>query len=137
MDLDTHELAWAAGFFDGEGSISCSETKRVHSNGRALKLGIAQVDPRPLERFVKIFGIGKVNGPYNPSSKGRPYYEFATTKFEDVQAVIGMLWKFLSPPKREKAKEALLKYRNLGNRPHGNIGWHRGVKIDANTSVGH
>lgn len=130
FEPNREELAWAAGFFDGEGSISVSAPQHKHSIGRALKIAIAQVDRRPLDRFIRAMGnVGNVKGPYKPLSKGRLYYEFQTTKFEDVQAIVGMLWTFLSQPKREKARHVLARYHELGNRPHGNTGWHRGKEV--------
>jgi hypothetical protein len=39
---DVLELAWAAGFFDGEGTTACSR-------GHTLVLSVAQKDRQPLE----------------------------------------------------------------------------------------
>ena len=53
--LDT-DVAWAAGFFDGEGSV----TGRIASwQGRSnldLRLQVGQVKPEPLEKFLALFG---------------------------------------------------------------------------------
>jgi hypothetical protein len=104
MQFDTHELAWAAGFFDGEGSIFYRGRKR-----RELTLTVAQADRRPLDRFVKTVQIGSVRGPYKPRYKnGKPYYVYSIASHLRVQAVIAMLWKWLSEPKREQASGALL-----------------------------
>lgn len=57
--IDT-ELAWAAGFFDGEGYISCPERNTIHKNksykSNYIRLGINHVDPRPLQRMYHLFG---------------------------------------------------------------------------------
>jgi hypothetical protein len=95
--VDTHELAWAAGFFDGEGSTS------AHI-GRGIQLHLPQVDVRPLQRFqLAVCGLGTLRGPYPPKGKQqRSFCVWSLTKFEHSQAVIAMLWRYLSDPKKEQ-----------------------------------
>ncbi|HYY33714.1 MAG TPA: hypothetical protein VE693_09085 [Gaiellaceae bacterium] len=50
------EIAWAAGLFEGEGSIT-------HVYGRT-QLRIQMADHEVLERFLKIVGVGKIYAPY-------------------------------------------------------------------------
>lgn len=67
MDTITKtELAYAAGFFDGEGSIGIAFTK--NTNGKRyhrLMISIVQTDPRPLlwikARFGGYMGTGKMH----------------------------------------------------------------------------
>jgi hypothetical protein len=99
------ELAWAAGFFDGEGT--------TYSNGRVPRVTVPQADIRPIERFHRaVGGVGKVvfvAPPKNfPSHK--PQWHWTVTKFEHAQAVIAMLWPWLSEPKREQATGAFNTY---------------------------
>ncbi len=47
------DIAWAAGFTDGEGYIG------FHSN-RSFCLIIGQKDRSPLDRFIEIFKIWKI-----------------------------------------------------------------------------
>lgn len=103
--LDTHELAWAAGFFDGEGNVSLSHRKKTYPQ---IVFQIAQSDRRPLDRFAAAVGGGTVRGPYQHKNKAhRPYFVFAFQGFERVSAGISLLWPWLSEPKREQAKRAL------------------------------
>src|SRR5262245_61060169 len=53
------QLAWAAGFFDGEGCVTSSDNRSARP-----MLFITQHDPRVLRRFWKVIGQGKVYGPY-------------------------------------------------------------------------
>ena len=50
--MDNTELAYLAGFFDGEGSISIIKTKAGHS----LVLSVSQLNPEPLMLLQKQFG---------------------------------------------------------------------------------
>jgi len=94
------QLAWAAGFFDGEGSIQLRR-------GTLLQLYVGQTDPRPLERFAAAVGVGKVNGPYGPyPRKGRantwkPMYAWQVGG-RKAEQVFDLLRPFLSEPKREQ-----------------------------------
>lgn len=101
------ELAWAAGFFDGEGMI---RAYAGHKNtAPALMVRISQVDRRPLDRLhAAISGLGKIYGPKAPQSpRSSPYYTLSFTTFEAAQAAVAMLWPFLSPPKKEDAARAI------------------------------
>lgn len=56
----THELAWCAGFFDGEGFITIQKRKsKVNGKlyeGHYLRIGINHVAIEPLEFMQKILG---------------------------------------------------------------------------------
>lgn len=63
------ELAWAAGFFEGEGcvylDIPASLRKKNSTLLPYLRLNITQVDDRwPLDRFAAAVGRGIVRGPH-------------------------------------------------------------------------
>ena len=52
------DLAWAAGFFDGDGSVYIA-SKAISPRGVryfGLELSISQVDPRPLHKYREMFG---------------------------------------------------------------------------------
>ena len=53
--MSTSEVAWAAGLFEGEGTIT-------HSGGRP-RLALKMTDDWPVRRFAEIVG-GSVYGPY-------------------------------------------------------------------------
>ena len=102
---NTHELAWAAGFFDGEGCL-CVDS----SSGSQLAFKVYQADIRPLERFQTALGFGKIMGPYkhsNPLSK-KPGYSYVINKWELVQQAICCLWNYLSLPKQEQIRACFI-----------------------------
>jgi len=85
------ELAWAAGFFDGEGS-TCVERKV-----NRLILSVGQNNPIPLQRFVDVVGFGlKVYGPHKDGG-----YK-VTTSSKKALAVAIKLWPYLSDIKRQQ-----------------------------------
>ena len=103
--VDTHELAWAAGFFDGEGSFVIGKPSRT----KQFRVQIAQIDPRPLERFNRaVCSLGNVSGPYKSrSEKHHIKWTFTSARFEHAQQIMILLWPYLRPIKRQQAKKAI------------------------------
>jgi hypothetical protein len=115
--LNREELAWAAGFFDGEGSIGCYIT----SNGKSyrsprLMIQIAQTDPEVLERFRDSVGVGRVTGPFSPKTeKSREYWCYRVENFEKIQIIIVQLWQWLSSQKKSDMSKAMKTYLAWAN----------------------
>jgi hypothetical protein len=56
-----HEVAWAAGFFDGEGYVTIQHGYTKAKNGKqyprhTLRIGINHVAPEPLYEMQRLFG---------------------------------------------------------------------------------
>lgn len=115
--IDTHELAWAAGFFDGEGWVGFHRwsPKNQRSPQTVIGLSLGQVHPEVLARFQKaVRGLGSINGPYIHKSMGsnnKPRWQYRVSGFERVQAIVAMLWPWLSSVKREQARDAIITAR--------------------------
>ena len=99
-----HGIAWAAGVFEGEGSIS------VHkSNGGRNKypmLQMSMTDQDVMITFAEIVG-GKVNGPYRyKEPHKKPYFKWATYNAEALE-VFGRLKPFLHSRRCERMEEVM------------------------------
>lgn len=99
------ELAWAAGFMDGEGNFRYND-KRKYGKGIPV-VQAAQIQREPLDRLVGVLG-GKVYGPYSYRPEQQPYHTWSLGTFEKCQAAIAMLWPFLCSTKKAQAREALM-----------------------------
>lgn len=107
------ELAWAAGFFDGEGSIYTAKMGKK-AGKHTIHLDIAQTDPEVLNRFYSAVSVGKVYGPYTPKTKNsRPYWRYTAASYKSCQYVIAVLWEFLSPVKKLQAERCLTFIREV------------------------
>lgn len=103
------ELAWAAGFFDGEGSthIHMSSTKikdKTYPYAR-LRMEVSQVDLRNLERFQNAVEMGRISKRYvsgQDRSRNQPISRWYTSRDGDVHRVIELLKPYLSPGKIEQ-----------------------------------
>lgn len=97
--MDEHEqLAWAAGFIDGDGSIA-------HNSGGYVSLHAGGIDPEPLLRLRGTLQCGNVTGPYdrrhpNRWSK-RPQYFFQV--YVGGDQAVARLWFALGTAKRTQA----------------------------------
>jgi hypothetical protein len=111
IKLDQEELAWAGGFFSGEGSTYFRRNKRRNGKsygGPAIEItqcGSAET----LIRFNAAVGnLLTLYGPYyNRANTNRPYWQLSIGAFEKVQAVLAMIWPWLSTIKQEQAANAL------------------------------
>lgn len=107
--MDREKLAWAAGFFDGEGCFSYK--LRHRSDGaldRSIQVRITQADGDVLYGFAEAVGLGRVYGPYpRPKANWSQMWQYAAYGFEQAQAIIAMLWPWLGAVKRKQAKDML------------------------------
>jgi len=105
------EIAWAAGLFDGEGSVWVTKDTRCRPEWRGVAMEIAQSSrgdiPETLERFHAIVGVGRISGPRllgNPWSK-LPQYRWQVSGRHKVSSVVRVLWPWLSAVKRSQLRE--------------------------------
>lgn len=75
--MTENDIAWAAGFFDGEGTIDARPRQRAHRCEYRLSLYVGQVDPRPLRLLAVLFG-GSVAS-RRAGRRGRPMWMWRVT----------------------------------------------------------
>jgi hypothetical protein len=118
--------AWAAGFFDGEGSVYLLD-HRSHKGYRIVEMAISQGSeagtPEVLRRFARITGAGHNNGPYRHKSANLEVHRFKVVVQEDVEDVLTTLWPWLGPVKRAQASAVLDVIRSQTKLPRGRPDW--------------
>ncbi len=111
-------MAWAAGFFDGEGSFWSNVRNDASDGVRAITASVTNTDRELLDKFQSIVGLGKVRGPYQEQRGNRqPVYRWSVGGHRAVQAVGAMMWEWLGTYKRQRWAEALTTWR-AGVRPN-------------------
>lgn len=102
MAVDSCDIAWAAGFFDGEGCIRIAKRDKVFQ----LLIGVSQKVRAPIEDFVAIMGIGTVKT-FNYTNGG---FEVRYCGSKAVEVL-----KIMRPHLRLKAVEAdlAIEFQNL------------------------
>ena len=100
--MDRHELAWAAGFFDGEGWANRAK-RGVHT-----RINQAGSDGMPavLIKFQRIVGVGRLKGPQVTDGKQDLFWWEATSR-PDVGRVADLLGPWLCPVKRAAFERTL------------------------------
>jgi len=109
--MDT-ELAWAAGFIDGEGSFGIQRQKGKKD---IAYLQAGQTDREVLDRLQATIADGKVYGPYTPRRKNdQPYYYYRLTGNKRVEEAGLKIYPWLSSRKKEQYGRAI---RQLATEP--------------------
>lgn len=111
--MSNTERAWAAGFFDGEGSTVPNRTRNGNLNPPSISINQASdndLPPEVLERFCRAVGVmGKITGPYIQENR-KPRYNIRYGRLSDVRSVLEALWPYLGSVKREQATRCMDAY---------------------------
>ena len=106
------ELAWCAGFIDGEGCFHSRETKgKRHAYYMTISLSITQKEPELLYRVQSALQAGVVNGPYTTDGGRFIHYSYRLTGYSRVYGAAKLLWPFLGVHKKRQAKNSLTKFK--------------------------
>lgn len=101
---DPVEAAWAAGLFEGEGSIGSTPGRRPDSR-RGLRLQLSSTDEDVVRKFADVARCGQVAGPYVP----RPHQNKAVWKWSGsgpaARALLVDLEPFLSERRSDRLRE--------------------------------
>jgi hypothetical protein len=120
----SEELAWAGGFFDGEGSTYL-EKHRTHPGyfypvlyvPQSAEIGVAA----ELLRFgAAIGGVGKVSGVRQDGPDSTPYHRWRAVTPEKVQLALHLLWPFMGEVKRTQAQRVMRTIQGQADLPRGN-----------------
>ena len=107
----SEELAWAGGFFDGEGSTYL-EKHRSHRGYFAARLHVTQsswcgVAPELLRFKSAIGNTGSISGASKDKRDGKPYRRWRAFAEKEVQLGVHVLLPFIGQVKRRQALDAL------------------------------
>ena len=106
MGVDEKELAWAAGFYEGEGCIGAYQ----YGRRLVLRMSVVNTDPEPMQRFYKAVGVGYVTGPNHPpafKAHWKPRYVWQAQTREAIETVVKLLYGELSVRRQQQIDAAL------------------------------
>jgi hypothetical protein len=120
----SEELAWAGGFFDGEGSTYL-EKHRTHPGyfypvlyvPQSAEIGIA---PELLRLKSAMNGIGSISGVRQDGPDWKPYRRWRVVTPLKVQAALHLLWPFIGEVKRAQAQRVMKTIHGQPDLPRGN-----------------
>jgi hypothetical protein len=96
------DYAWAAGFFDGEGCVYVKVPKEGWPS--QIKVCIGQTSVDVLEKFLDIFEVGTIFGPYiqRKGGNGAPFYNYMVSSAYEIITIFSHMWPYLGKAKREQ-----------------------------------
>lgn len=120
----SEELAWAGGFFDGEGSTYL-EKHRTHQGHFYPVLYVPQsaevgVAPELLRLRSAVSGVGKISGVRQDGPDLKPYRRWRVVTAAKVQVVLHLLWPFIGEVKRAQAQCVMKTILGQPDLPRGN-----------------
>ena len=99
-----HEVAWAAGLFEGEGCLTSSK-------GRRIVATMVTTDRDVLDRFFAVVGLGVIEKnprlPRQSSLAKKPQWVWKATSHQSVQALVAAFWDFLGERRKARAADVL------------------------------
>ena len=98
MPIEREDMAWLAGFFDGEGSIGGADDKKRR---RFPRLTIVQKDITLLQRCVDLTGMGHIYTHQSQNGTSR----WVVDKIEHVQQIMCWMWPWLSERRKLRYSE--------------------------------
>ena len=126
------ELACAAGFFNGEGCTCAAYLYRRQDGSKYsyVQISISQSGENGrecLEQFDRAVGnLGKIYGPRPPARNQKKIrFQYEVNGEVKVQAVIAMLWAWLSTDKKTQAVNALRRSRDSAGTKEQRAEWAR------------
>ena len=118
--------AWAAGFYDGEGSLYLLR-HRTHPGHRFAEMritqGSASAVPEVLERFAAITRRGRLYGPYIQKRANLGVYRWNLSNRFEIEATVSEMWPWLGSVKRAQASAVFEVLRSQPALPRGRIDW--------------
>lgn len=120
----SEELAWAGGFFDGEGSTYL-EKHRTHAGHLVPRLYVPQsadvgVAPELVRLKSALADLGAISGVRPRKGNWKPYRRWRVCTVTGVQIALHLLWPFIGPVKRAQAQRVLRVIHAQPDLPRGN-----------------
>lgn len=111
------EIAWAAGFFEGEGSVGLYQW-RSHGrlNGGLVTAKVTQVQKQPLDRLVSFFG-GRQHR-WVRRRDGRGYWQWQISGARAVGFLL-TIYPLMSPVRQAQIRNAVGKWKERWNEVAG------------------
>lgn len=98
-------IAWAAGLFEGEGTISYGKIITRKDSIRT-QLSMGTVDKDVLQKFINVVERGKVLGP-RFQRDNKPFYYWNVSNMADCLFILGQFYPYFGNRRKERADEMI------------------------------
>lgn len=100
------ELAWAAGFFEGEGCASVKTRAGAGSLTYGM-LSVMSTDLDVLQRFAGILGFGSIHEAPPPKAWHKDRWVWRSTRRAEIELFAVLVGPMLGPRRSEQLRRAL------------------------------
>lgn len=99
------EIAWAAGIFEGEGTVT---PKCGKGSQHRYQAAVIMTDEDVLRRFSDVVGLGRFYGPYQPTNpRALPIWRWMTTKNSEVATLFELIGPWLGKRRTRAFEHAI------------------------------
>lgn len=100
-------IAWAAGLFEGEGSMFLVKQIRNEKEYKYTRMELRMTDQDVVEKFRDVLGVGRIHYKNSPSLKPnwKDSWCWQLTNKEECRQVIDKFWPYLGKRRRDKVLE--------------------------------
>jgi hypothetical protein len=108
-EIDREQLAWAAGLYEGEGSVGAYLYKnRPTLLTPQVRMRLSSTDEDVARRFYEIVGVGYFYGPLKvQQGRYKDRWDWVSGKWVEAQYVAGLFWPWLGGRRKEQFVKAL------------------------------
>ena len=96
------DIVWAAGLFEGEGSIPHS-----HTRPKLMCVSLKMTDEDVMKKFVSIVGYGNLCGPHIDKKGNKPFYAWQVRKRSEVLRILKMFLPHFGIRRADRAIEVI------------------------------
>lgn len=107
------EVAWAAGFYEGEGHFGVKHNPYGHPN--ALRLTIGQRTEEPILKFLSIAEVGKIRHRHLGEGHGGEIWYYEAGKTANALQVARLMWTWLSERRQLQITEAVEEFMSVNH----------------------
>lgn len=101
-------MSWAAGLFEGEGSIYIDDSDARHRSGKTrIGMSLSSTDEDVIERFRQVVGCGRVYGPYHAKKGTKVYWAWHLRDADEIAQLFKLLGPELGVRRRQTFREVL------------------------------
>ena len=99
------DLAWLAGLYEGEGSVSAIHRAGDRIGAPRLCVVIGMTDYDVIERAQQVVAMGRIFGPYSQGKypRAKPMWQWRVQRADQATALLLALWPWLHARRRSAA----------------------------------
>lgn len=114
MSENREQLAWLAGFYEGEGNVNGAIYDRGDHYARTIRFNVDQQDESQFsllkaKKIIMGLGVPENHITFDMNKRSK-CWKLRVNRFEDVEKIYLAIWEWLSPRRKAQVQEAFIVY---------------------------